>query len=160
MAILNRALVQARFTLVLAGIAKHITGPVAFGGTSYTAATLAAPFQAWFTMVAALGTAKAGYHAAVLAEQAAYKAAQILWVLLEAYCRVTFTGDTATLADFGFAPKKYTKPSPEVEAAAIAKRAATRKARGTLGKKAKLAITGATPAPAPAPAPAVTPPAK
>jgi len=38
--------------------------------------------------------------------------AQILWALLEAYCRVTFVGDTAALADFGFAPKKYTKPSP------------------------------------------------
>jgi hypothetical protein len=160
MARMNRAQVQSRYTLVLAGIAKHITVPVPFGGTTYTAATLAAPFDGWLDAVAASNTAKAGHHAAVLSEQAAYEAAQILWALLEGYCRVVFTGDTAALADFGFAPRKVTKPSPEVEAAAIAKRAATRKARGTMGKKQRLAITGATPAPAPAAAPAVTAAAK
>jgi hypothetical protein len=155
MTVINRALIQTRYTLVQAGIGKHITGPVTFGGISYTAAQLAAPFQAWSTQATAVGTAKAAFHAAVLDEQAAFKAAQILWALLEAYCRVTYNGDTATLADFGFAPRKYTKPSPAVETAAIAKRAATRTARGTMGKKAKLAITGATPAPAPAAAPPV-----
>jgi hypothetical protein len=47
---------------------------------------------------------------------------------------------------------------PEVEAEAVAKRAATRKARGTMGRKQRLEITGAARAPATVAAPVVTPP--
>ena len=163
MAAINRASVHARFTQVLAGIAKHITDSVTWGGITYTTTTMGAPFQAWFTAVARLALAKAAYHAAVLAEQGAYEEAQRVWVLLQGWARVTFVGDTAALADFGFAARKFTKPSPAVEAAAIAKRKATREARHTMGPQAKLSVTGASPAPAPAAPPAAppgTPPAK
>lgn len=62
------------------------------------------------------------------------------------------------LADFGFVPRTVTPLTVEQKAAAAAKRAATRKARGTTGPKAKLAITGTVPATASATtAPATTP---
>jgi hypothetical protein len=73
-----------------------------------------------------------------------------------------FGASSSKLADFGFAPSKRTPLTPAKKAAAAVKRAATRKARGTMGKKQKLAITGTVPATEPAngaaAAPAPTPP--
>jgi hypothetical protein len=154
---LNRSTIQARYTQVMAGIAKHITTSVSLAATAYTAATLAAPFQAWISAAAALATAKASFHAAVVAEQAAYKTAQTLWLLLQAYARTTYGADTATLADFGYAPEKHTAPTPEVQVAAAAKRKATRAARHTMGSVQKKAVTGASPAPETTAAPVVPP---
>ncbi len=91
---------------------------------------------------------------------------------IEAFIRLTFSNDTAALADFGLPPRKPRAPqTAEQKAVAAAKRKATRAARGTTGAKAKQAIKGnitaelvvtpanavqaaAPEAPAPAPAPA------
>ena len=78
----------------------------------------------------------------------------------------TYGTDTETLADYGIEPRKSPTPlTTEQKSAAVAKAEATRKARGTTGKKAKLAIKGnvtgveVTPvtAPANAAAPAAQP---
>ena len=59
---------------------------------------------------------------------------------------------------YGIAPDKEPEPlTTEKQAAKNAQALATRKARGTLGKKQKEAIKGVVPAPAPAPAPAASP---
>jgi hypothetical protein len=60
------------------------------------------------------------------------------------------------LADFGIQPKKRAVPSVATKAVAAEKSRATRKARGTMGKKAKLKIVGVVP-PAPSSTPAVAP---
>jgi hypothetical protein len=141
----NHNAVMARYTLLIAGIQKHITTAVVLANTTYATATdLAQPFQAWLGAAAATASAGAAYHAAVLNEEALYKVAQTVWLLLQAYARAKFGGDTATLADFGYAPVKHTPATPAVKAAAATKAAATRAARHTMGKKAKLAITGST----------------
>ena len=69
-----------------------------------------------------------------------------------------FAGDTSKLGDFGVkAPRARTPLTTEQKAAAVAKRKATRTARGTKGPKAKAEITGnvtgveITPITAPAP---------
>ena len=65
---------------------------------------------------------------------------------MKAYKRfilATFGDDPEILADFGLEPPKVPKPlSGEERVAATTKADATRKARGTAGKKQKLAIQG------------------
>ncbi len=53
-----------------------------------------------------------------------------------------FGEDSTKLAEFGFVAPKRPTWTPEMTTAAVAKRAATRLARGTRGPKAKLAIKG------------------
>jgi hypothetical protein len=50
--------------------------------------------------------------------------------------------DPATLADFGLAPRKSNAKTVQTKATAVAKNLATRKARGTMGKKQKASIKG------------------
>ena len=85
--------------------------------------------------------------AATVKEKLAAEAAQApalhdLLVAYVAFVRATFSS-ASVLADFGLAPKKARTPlTVEQKAAAKAKRDATRAARGTMGKKAKLAVKG------------------
>lgn len=64
--------------------------------------------------------------------------------------RTLFGSDVDTLAVFGQKPPKTRTKTPTVLVQASAKAKATRTARGTKGKKARLAITGAAPAAEPA----------
>ncbi len=50
--------------------------------------------------------------------------------------------------DFGFPPKKTATLSVEEKVQAVAQAKATREARGTMGKKARLKIKGVVPSPA------------
>ena len=150
MAVPNRSILSTRYSQLRAGITKHITGPVVLAGATYAQSALLQPFLDWQQALAAVSPAKAQYHAAVVTEQALLKTCQTLWLLLEAYARLTYGGDTATLTDLGYAPAKHTPASPAAKVAAAAKAKATRIARGTLGKKAKAKITGSTPATPPA----------
>jgi hypothetical protein len=62
---------------------------------------------------------------------------------LEAFIRLQFSADTAALADFGLPQRKQrATPTAEEKAVAVAKRMATREARGTTSAKAKRAIKG------------------
>jgi hypothetical protein len=79
--------------------------------------------------------------------------------------KALFGSDADTLALFGQKPPKPRTKSPKTLVQAAAKAKATREARGTKGKKAKLAIKGAAPAAEPVAqtppvSPAVTPPVK
>jgi hypothetical protein len=55
-----------------------------------------------------------------------------------------YSGSPDDLAVFGLKPKKASSETATTRAAAAVKAKATRKARGTLGPKAKLAITGSS----------------
>jgi hypothetical protein len=63
-----------------------------------------------------------------------------------------------TLADFGLSPHKSPKKTLETKVTAVTKTAATRKARGTKGPKAKAKIKGTAPAATPTSKPAPTTP--
>ncbi len=65
----------------------------------------------------------------------------------------------ATLADFGFQPRKQTAPTVETKAAAAEKSLATRAARHTQGPKQKAKIKGTVPVTEPATTPAAPAPA-
>jgi hypothetical protein len=97
-------------------------------------------------------TAKAAWLNAVKTFETIDKQATVAVHDLKQYVIGSFGATSSKLADFGFTPHKVVVLTPAQKAAAAAKRAATRKARNTMGPKAKLKVTGAT-----ASAPTATP---
>ncbi len=162
---------QAMIAGVKQFLSQIATLPV--GATNMTPANIVKTLQERITAAQAALTADAAFTAAVKAdkdEQASTKA------FLSALRRIVvgmFQEAPDTLAVFGVKAPKARTTTVAKKAAAAAKNKATRAARGTVGKKKKLAIKGtvpagngaapapATPAPAtpatPTPAPAGTP---
>ncbi len=146
---------------VILGIKQDLQSMSAIpvGGTTYTPTALMALIQSRIDATNEVVTAKAAW----LNASKTYKAidAQVALVIRELRNVVIgyFGAASPKLADFGFAAPKRTPLTPAKKAAAALKRAATRKARGTMGKKQKLAITGATASAPAAPAPAPAAPA-
>ena len=104
--------------------------------------------KTYLVLFTAATQAKLAYAAAVAARKAALADIHAFYQSLVAVLKQTL-GPTnqGLLPGFGIAPPKArTEASPEVKALAKVKAAATRKARGTLGKKERLEITGAAPA--------------
>jgi hypothetical protein len=117
---------------------------LALGGTSYTPTSLVAFIQSHIDAANAIVTAKANWQKAIATYTAIDKQAQVVLHDLKALVLATFGASSAKIADFGYRPRKVAVLTPEQKAAAAVKRAATRKARGTMGPKAKLKVTGAT----------------
>ena len=177
----NRTKKQGTDQQVLEGVNKDLTTMTSLplGGTTYTPTSLAARIQSRIDQANAVMTAKAAWQHAITTYEATDTQVQVIIHDLKQLVIGAFGATSPKLADFGWSPRKITVLTPEEKAAAVAKRAATRKARGTKGPKAKLAITGATAAAAatatppasngaatpavvagaPAPAPAAAPPA-
>jgi hypothetical protein len=167
----NRITTQGHDGQVLVGIKKDLgnVASIPIGGSTYTMVALEQLIQSRIDAVNRVITAKAQWTEAT----AAFKALdpQVSKVVrgLRDYVINAFGETSPVLADFGFeAPKKGTL-TPEENVARAEKAAATRKARGTLGKKQKAKIKGAVvttapsagvvaaPAPAPAPVAGATP---
>ena len=143
---------------------------VTFGGADHTVDECTQALQSFVDNRTAVVTAEANAKAKVDAERA--QLASLLAFIGEfvKFIRLTFGNAADVLAEFGLAPLKARVPlSAEAKAAAVAKRDATRAARGTTSKKAKkdikgnvtakLVVTPATPSPEPSPTPAPAPPA-
>ena len=96
-------------------------------------------------------TAKAAWQSAAKAYIALNAQANVVVHDLKQFVIGLFGADSSKLPDFGFTPRKKAVLTPDQKVAAAAKRAATRKARGTVGPKAKLAIKGTVPSTTPAP---------
>ncbi len=115
------------------------------------------------TLRADVDAAKAATTAKVAAERANMPALRIFTGALVAYVKATFGASPEVLADFGIHPKARAPLTVEQKAAAAAKRAATRKARRTMGsvqkKGVKGDVVGITVTPITAPQPVVTAPA-
>jgi hypothetical protein len=145
-------------------------GTFGFGGKQLKPADVVQVLQNRITTAKAASAAKASLIAAAKAADDELTSTRALIKAVKQALRALFVDDIATLATFGLAPAKVTNPTPQTKVNAAAKAKATRKARGTKGKKARLAIqapvqTGNETAPAapeapatPAPAP-VAPPA-
>jgi hypothetical protein len=143
------ALVQA----LIAGIHKHFStaSSLAFGGQTTTPAALITLLTAFVSAMNALIAARAQTKNCEVALDLQETALAGIIKALKAYVLATFT-DAATLADFGLAPPKSRRPLTAAELALRAARsAATRKARGTMGKVQKAAIKGSVPAASPVP---------
>ena len=143
---LNRTNKQGTDQQVIQGIKLDLQTMTSLplGGTSYTPTSLVAFIQSHIDAANAIVTAKAAWEKAIATYTGIDKQAQIVLHDLKALVLATFGASSSRLADFGYKPRKVTVLTPEQKAAASAKRAATRKARGTMGPKQKLKVTGAT----------------
>jgi hypothetical protein len=137
----------ARAGDLVAGTKKHYPNPgdkLAFDGASYTVQEVTDHLQSVVTLREATEAAQATAKAKVAAEKAQLPALLAFMAAYVAFVRATFGNSPDALADFGVEPKKApTPPTIEQRAAAVAKREATRAARGTKGPKARLGVKGA-----------------
>ena len=85
--------------------------------------------------------ARAKWLTAAAAENEKTTEAESILLGLKSHLVTTYGAKSQVVADFGFTPKTK-KTTAKTTAAAVDKRAATRVARGTVGKKEKLKITG------------------
>jgi hypothetical protein len=157
----NRVSTQGKDQQVIVGIKTDLQtmSSLPLGGATYTPSSLAAFIQSRIDAANAVLTAKANWQSASKTYEAINTQATVVVRELRNLVIGAFGPSSPKLADFGFTPTVRKVQTPEQKAAAAVKRAATRKARGTMGKVAKLAIKGAPPmAPsATSPAPVATP---
>jgi hypothetical protein len=128
------------------GTSKHFTNPaqvLAFDGGSITVSEVTTKLARVVTLRGNTVSAQNVAHEAVLAEENELPALMVFMTSYTAFVKTTFGNSPTVLADFGVAQKKAPTPlSVEAKAAAVAKRKATREARGTTGPKAKLSTKG------------------
>ncbi len=149
---------------LIAGTAKlDATKSIPLAGHEYTPAQITTSLNRVVALREAVDTAKAAAKDPLAAEKAELPALRALMSALVAYVKVVYRDQPSLLEAFGIQPKVRTPLSVEQKAAAAAKRAATRKARNTMGPVAKKAVKGnvvgvtvtpvtASPAPAASPA--------
>lgn len=131
---------------------------------------IVADLQAIAERIGSVAIARAAYALAVADRKDSSVADEAYVAGVVASLKVQLYGDQAALNTFGIGPNKpHTLASSKTRVAAAAKAEATRTARGTMSKKARLmitavpeplvSVTGVTPAPAPAAPTAGTAPA-
>jgi hypothetical protein len=139
----TKASALANLQALIAGTQKHpATGSFQVDGATYTSVSIVQLFQGLVAAMTAYAIASASAKDALLQERAVSAAVGPVLTGYRAYLRLTLGKQTQLLADYGLSPTKAKKPlSVEAKAAAVARSESTRKARGTKGPKARLAIT-------------------
>jgi hypothetical protein len=130
---------------LIAGIQKRVASgtQVPLSGGVFTPAQIVAELQKLVTMRADVEAARAAARAKVEVERTSAPALRAFMATVVQYVRTAFGNQADVLADFGLDPKKVrTLLTVEQKAAAVAKRDATRAARGTKSAKAKKGIKG------------------
>ncbi len=158
----SKASSQARDTQIIAGIAEHLAAnaTITLGGVDYKAKQIQRLLQDRIAAASATAAARAKWLTAAAAEEEKTTTVESLLLALRSYLITAHGAKSQIVADFGFTPKKRQRAAADTVAAAVVKRSATRKARGTVSKKEKEKVTGATEAAAvPAPAEATAAPA-
>jgi hypothetical protein len=141
----TKASVDGLAKQLIAGTAKHLVSgtQVTLLGSSYTAADLTTNLQKVVSLQSDVDASKALAKAKLTAQATGMASLRPLMGALVAYVKVTYGNQPDVLADFGVAaPKPRAALTVEAKAAAAAKRASTRKARGTMGPVQKLAVVG------------------
>jgi hypothetical protein len=143
-----------RIRQAIAGVQKHYanTPTLSLDGTSVPTPDVIATFQAAVTSIDAATVAETAFHQAVAAQHAAVVKAEATLSGLQKL--VDNQLGTKMRPDFGFAVPTRKTPDEATKAQAVAKRAATRAARGTKGPRQKAAIKGQVPATPPTATPA------
>ncbi len=157
----NRTVVQALDGQVIVGIKKDLqnVSSVPLAGSAYPTATLEQLIQSRIDAANTVANARAQWLEAVAAYKSLNTKVTPLVRALRQYVVNVYGPDSTVLADFGFTPSKKKVLTPEEQVAKAEKAAATRKARGTMGKKQKAKIKGTVDTTAPATPPAATAPA-
>jgi hypothetical protein len=134
------------------GIKTHLASraQIPAGRREFTPAALAQFVQRRIDAANAIQTAKAAWLDAIHQYEMIDAETTVVVNDVRNLAKNFFGADGPELAAFGIAPPKTPTMSTETMLAAVAKRAATREARGTRGPKAKLKIKGVVPPAAPA----------
>ena len=140
----SKASTLAQLQALITGLQKQFpNGQFTLGNTAFTTATLVQALQSLIDAINAVNTAQANAKVAVAALGVTVAKVGPVVLALKRNLLAMFGNATDTLALFGLEPRKAPAPRSGQEiAAAAAKAEATRKARGTLSKKAKSAIKG------------------
>jgi hypothetical protein len=156
--------VEAQIQAVISGLLAFYqpTDTFLMPDGTYTRDQLIARFQAFVSAVERTKSDYQSWRTDVASEQALLIQVKPLRAGVRGIVQARFGKQGPQVLQFGFTPVKTPVRTAASKALAAQKAAATRKARGTVGKKAKAAIQGtvpATPAPAAEPAPAPATPA-
>jgi hypothetical protein len=138
-----------RNRLVIDGVKKHLASATSIivGGVSYAPVDIEKILQDSIDAAGATSTATAAFHKAVAAEKAANAKGDALYRGLRKYLTNLYGTQPDVLADFGIMLPTKRVPDANTVATAVAKRAATRAARHTMGTRQKQGVKGtATPA--------------
>jgi hypothetical protein len=143
----QKAAIEAAYKAVIAGINTELGTVQQFVilGTTFTKAELLARFQSRLDAAEKTKADRTILHASVAAEQQLNTDVAPLRKGFKQYLQSRYGQGSPELQKFGFTPAKTPQRSVAAKAAGIAKNQATRKARNTMGKKAKLKVKG-TPA--------------
>jgi hypothetical protein len=153
----NKATRQNDNRKIVGAIQKHLSGTVTLEGVKYTPSRLAKMFQNGIDVADATDVASKAWHTAVATEKANTQELSGVQTTLRDHVSATFGPASTEFADFGFTPRAVRTVDAKTKADAVVKRAATRVARNTMGKRAKLKVTGATAAAAASAASPATP---
>jgi len=152
----QKAGVAAEYQALIAGINTLLPSvdPFVLGNATISRADLLAKLQSLLNADNATKAAQTAYHNAVQSERSLTVAVAPLRAQLKLYLQSRFGKTSTQLQSFGFTPNKVPDKPVASKSTGVAKALATRKARGTLGKKQKSKIHGTVPA-ASAPTPPV-----
>jgi hypothetical protein len=157
-----RTTLRDRCRLAMAGIDKYLASEptIPLDGSANAPADIKKVLQNTIDAADATLAARAVWVASSSAEQALHDSTLSMLASLRSFVMLKFGSNAiATLADFGFEPRKRTVPAVETKAAAVDKSLATRAARHTMGPKQKAKIKGTVAVTAPATPPAAPAPA-
>ena len=115
---------------------------VVLNGKVWKVADLRAAIQAVIDLFTATTASQAAWRKDVADEKTARASIRPDIDALRAYIGATYGTNSKVYTDFGFVARKQGKPSAKTVATRVEKTLATRKARNTMGKKARLKITG------------------
>jgi hypothetical protein len=129
---------------LIAGTQKHTpNGSLTLGNVTYAAPALVQLLQGLADALDATDAARARWQDALKNATDARAKVGPLVADYRAWISVTYAGAPSMLADYGVTPRKVRTPlTVDQQAAAVAKRAATRKARHTMGKVQKKDVKG------------------
>jgi hypothetical protein len=149
---------QALDGQVIVGIKKDLqnVSTLPLGGSTYTMLALEQLIQSRIDAINDVAMAKAQWLAKVaVVNELSPQVTRVVRGLRQ-YVVNAFGESSPVLADFGFKPAKQATLTPEQNVAKAQKAEATRKARGTMGKRQKAKIKGTVATTAPATTPAAT----
>jgi len=143
----SKSTTQARDQKIIAAVDKYFANAaqMAIAGKTFTPATLKAAFQSEIDANNTADSTRAVYKQQIAEAKAVRRDTRALRESLRTYILGNYGPAAVTmLEDFGMSPKTRSAPTTETMAEAVKKARATREARHTMGRKEKLAITGAT----------------
>ena len=149
----NKSSVSDRDRKAIAGIKQQYANvpAIVLDGVSYAPSDVVKSLQAQIDAADATASAETAFHQAVAAEKVAGAKANGLFRALRTRVFSDFKSRPDVLAVFGLSLPQRQVPNADKVAEAVKKRAATRAARHTMGKRQKADVKGTVPA-APPPA--------